>query len=83
MDVKTAFLEGNPIKDVCRTQLEVFSCKLQRSIYGLKQASWSWNIQSDETIKKFGFLQNLMSLVSTRRLVGVKSCSLYYVWMTY
>ena len=30
-----------------------------RSIYGLKQASRSWNIQFDETIKEFGFSQNL------------------------
>ena len=34
-------------------------CKLQRSIYGLKQASRSWNIRFDETIKEFGFSQNL------------------------
>ena len=33
-------------------------CKLQRSIYGLKQASKSWNIRFDETIKDFGFSQN-------------------------
>ena len=51
MDVKTAFLNGNLQEDVYMTQPEGFTssnrsqiCKLQRSIYGLKQASWSWNI---------------------------------------
>ena len=33
-------------------------CKLQRSIYGLKQASRNWNIRFDEAIKEFGFSQN-------------------------
>jgi len=34
-------------------------CKLMRSIYGLKQASRSWNIRFDEAIKSFGFSQNM------------------------
>ena len=34
-------------------------CKLKRSIYGLKQASRSWNIRFDRAIKLFGFEQNL------------------------
>ncbi|GJX11135.1 retrotransposon protein, putative, ty1-copia subclass [Tanacetum coccineum] len=34
-------------------------CKLQRSIYGLKRASSSWNKRFDEEIKRFGFAQNL------------------------
>lgn len=33
--------------------------KLQRSIYGLKQALRSWNIIFDEAIKSYGFEQNL------------------------
>ena len=34
-------------------------CKLKRSIYGLNQASRSWNIIFDQAIKSFGFEQNL------------------------
>ena len=33
-------------------------CKLQRSIYGLKQASRSWNLRFDEVVKEFGFMKN-------------------------
>ena len=66
MDVKTAFLNGNLLEDVYMTQPEGFVdpkypnrvCKLQRSIYGLKQASRSWNLRFDEAVKEFGFLKN-------------------------
>ena len=66
MDVKTAFLNGNLTEDVYMIQPEGFVdpknagkiCKLQRSIYGLKQASRSWNLRFDETVKEFGFIKN-------------------------
>ena len=32
-------------------------CKLQRSIYGLVQASQGWNIRFDEVIKAYSFMQ--------------------------
>ncbi|GJS91903.1 retrotransposon protein, putative, ty1-copia subclass [Tanacetum coccineum] len=67
MDVKTAFLNGHLDEDIYMVQPEGFVdpkhprkvCKLQRSIYGLKQASRSWNKRFDEEIKRFGFTQNL------------------------
>ncbi|KAM1818334.1 hypothetical protein ACFX11_000139 [Malus domestica] len=66
MDVKTAFLNGYLEEELYMTQPEGFVsksekpkvCKLQRSIYGLKQASMSWNIRFDTEIKTFGFAQN-------------------------
>ena len=66
MDVKTAFLNGF-LEEVYMSQPEGFEsnekpnqvCKLKRSIYGLKQASRSWNIHFDETVKEFGFIKNV------------------------
>jgi hypothetical protein len=59
MDVKTIFLSGQLDEDIYMMQPDGFIvesqgdmvCKLQRSIYGLKLASRSWNIRFDETIK--------------------------------
>ena len=67
MDVKTAFLNGYLSEDIYMIQPEGFIakgqehmvCKLKKSIYGLKQASRSWNIRFDETIKSYGFIQNV------------------------
>ena len=65
MDLKKTFRKGNQSKNMCMTQSEIFTprkgnkvCKLQRSIYGLKQASRSWNIRFNEIIKEFDFSQN-------------------------
>src|SRR6266498_5970259 len=65
MDVKTAFLNGFLKEELYMMQPEGFVdpknadkvCKLQCSIYGLVQASRSWNIRFDEMIKAFGFIQ--------------------------
>ena len=67
MDVKTAFLNGNIEEELYMVQPECFVdqegaskvCKLQRSIYGLNQASRSWNLRFDEVIKAFRFDQNV------------------------
>ncbi len=64
MDVKTAFLNGYLEEDVYMTQPEGFEskgsrkvCKLNRSIYGLKQASRSWNLRFNEAVLEFGFIR--------------------------
>ena len=66
MDVKMAFLHGNLTEDVYMIQPEGFVnptstskvCKLKRSIYGLKQASRSWNIRFDEVVTGLGFIKS-------------------------
>ena len=65
MDVKTAFLNRNLDERIYMQQPEGFIqdgqeskvCELHKSIYGLKQASRSWNIRFDETVKTYGFTQ--------------------------
>ena len=65
MDVKTAFLNGFIKEELYMMQPEGFvnpkgankMCKLRRSIYGLVQASQSWNIHFDKLIKAYSFIQ--------------------------
>ena len=65
MDFKTAFLNGSLDETIYMVQPEGFLekgqekkvCKLQKSIYGLKQASRSWNIKFDQSVKSYGFIQ--------------------------
>ncbi|KAL0324711.1 UNVERIFIED_CONTAM: Retrovirus-related Pol polyprotein from transposon RE2 [Sesamum calycinum] len=66
MDIKTAFLNGFVEEEIYVNQSEGFTCvreeqkvcHLQRSIYGLKQASRSWNIRFDEVIRGYNFIKN-------------------------
>ena len=65
MDVKTTFLNGFLKEELYMMQPEGFVdpkgankvCKIQRSIYGLVQASRSWNICFDKLIKPYSFIQ--------------------------
>ena len=78
MDVKTAFLNGNIEEELYMVQPEGFRdpkdagkvCELQRSIYGLKQASWSCNLRFDEVIKGFGFVQNVEEFCVYKKTSG-------------
>ena len=64
MDVKTAFLNGYVEEEIYMEQSKGFEsedsskvCKLNISIYGLKQASRSWNHRFDEVIQSFSFIK--------------------------
>ncbi|KAL0453656.1 UNVERIFIED_CONTAM: Retrovirus-related Pol polyprotein from transposon TNT 1-94 [Sesamum latifolium] len=66
MDVKTTFLNGFDEEEIFMDQPEGFTdvgeeqkvCRLQRSIYGLKQAFRSWNTHFDEVIRGYDFIKN-------------------------
>ena len=66
-DVKIAFLNGNLDESIYMVQAEGFIekgqegkvCELKQSIYGLKQASRSWNKHFNQAIKMYGFHQNI------------------------
>ena len=45
-------------------------CKLQRSIYGLVQASRSWNIRFDSVIKAYGFIHTFGEVCIYKKVSG-------------
>ncbi|KAJ1525562.1 hypothetical protein ONE63_010366 [Megalurothrips usitatus] len=63
LDVKNAFLYGDLSEDVFVCQPEGFTeqqshgkvCKLQKAMYGLKQAARSWYWKIDKVLKPLGF----------------------------
>jgi hypothetical protein len=88
MDAKITFLNGNLIEDVYMTQPDGFVdpkhagkiCKLQKSIYGLKQAPESWNLCFDEVVKAFGFIKNVEEPCVYKKVSGsVVVCFVLYV----
>ena len=66
MDVKTAFLNGNLENEIFMRQPEGyvsqehpnFVCKLNKGIYGLKQAARCWNVAIDDYLKSSGYTQS-------------------------
>ena len=78
MDVKTAFLNGFLKDELYMMQPEGFvdpkgankMYKLQRSIYGLVQASRSRNIRFDEVIKPYGFIQTFGEACIYKKVSG-------------
>ncbi|KAL0427658.1 UNVERIFIED_CONTAM: hypothetical protein Slati_2940600 [Sesamum latifolium] len=90
MDVKTAFLNDFVEEEIFMDQPEGFTtvgeeqkvCRLQRSIYGLKQASQSWNTHFDEVIRGYDFIKNDCDPLYTRRSVGARLRTLCFMSMT-
>lgn len=65
MDAVTAFLQGELSENIYMMQPDGFHdgtnrvCKLNKSIYGLKQAGRVWNIKLDDMLQKFGLTRSL------------------------
>ena len=65
MDVETAFLNGKLDEEIYMQQPEGYvkpgeehlACKLEKSLYGLKQSSRCWNKAFKESVEKLGFTQ--------------------------
>jgi len=64
-DVKTAFLNGDLTEEIymrvpegVKTKYKDKVCRLRKSLYGLKQASRSWNCKFDSFLKHFQFVPN-------------------------
>ncbi|KAL0440184.1 UNVERIFIED_CONTAM: hypothetical protein Slati_2501400 [Sesamum latifolium] len=77
MDVKRAFLNGFIEEEIYMDQPVGFIsikrakvCHLHRSIYGLKQASRSWNIHFDEDIKSCEFVKNKFDACIYKKVSG-------------
>ncbi|KAL6322358.1 hypothetical protein AAG906_007911 [Vitis piasezkii] len=78
MDVKTSFLNGDLDEEVYMEQptgfLEVgkedLVCKLNKSIYGLKQASRQWYLKFDKIITQNGFKENTVDRCLYLRISG-------------
>ncbi|KAL0451589.1 UNVERIFIED_CONTAM: hypothetical protein Slati_1137000 [Sesamum latifolium] len=66
MNVNTTFLNSFVEKEIFMDQPKGFTsvgeeqkvCRLQRSIYSLKQASRSWNTRFDDIIQGYDFIKN-------------------------
>lgn len=65
MDAVTAFLQGELSEEIYTEQPESFHdgtnrvCRLNKAIYGLKQAGRVWNLKLDSHLKKMGFKRSL------------------------
>lgn len=63
MDAVTAFIQGDVDEEIYMVQPKEFQqgnkvCKLNKAIYGLKQASRLWNLKLDAALQEIGFTRS-------------------------
>ena len=80
MDVRKSFLNGDLVEDVYMSQPVDFEevgkenmvCKLQKSIYGLKQAFRQLYLKFDEAVTANGFKENIVDQCIYMKVSGSK-----------
>lgn len=86
MDVKTAFLNGDLSEEIYMMQPEGYEkdkglvCRLNRSIYGLKQASRAWNEKFHNFLTSIGFVRSASDMcLYTQKKGTIKIILVLYV----
>ena len=80
MGVRTTVLNGDLVEDVYMSQPTGFEelgnehlvCKLQKSIYDLKQTSKQWYLKFDEVVIANGFKENIIDQCIYMKVSGRK-----------
>ena len=91
MDIKIVFLNGDIDKIIYMVQpknfvsrdLKNMVCKLEKSIYELKQASNSGTTSFTKQLSHLVLKQMLLMIMCIKNLSGVNLCSQYYMLMIY
>jgi hypothetical protein len=91
MDVKTAYLNAPIECELYMEQPEGFEkrgkkgeklvCKLNKSLYGLKQSGRNWNNILHEYLQKEGFTQSQADPCVYVRMIDLKRCVILIVWV--
>ena len=91
MDVKTAYLNAPIDCELYMEQPEGFEehgengekliCKLNKSLYGLKQSGRNWNNLLHEYLQKEGFTQSQADPCVYVRMIDSKRCVIVIVWV--
>lgn len=82
LDVKSAFLNGDLVEEVYVTQPPGFAVagherqvlKLNKALYGLRQAPRAWNMKLDHTLGNLGFTRCTRNMGFTRAAKGGSVC---------
>ena len=80
MNVRTTFLDGDLAEEVYMSKpfsfkeagKETMVCKLQKSIYGLKQVSKQWYLKFDKVVTTNGFKENTVDQCIFMKVSGSK-----------
>lgn len=77
MDAVSAFLQSDVEEEIFMVQPKEYAhgikvCRLNKAIYGLKQASRQWNRKMDSSLKEIGFIESKPDQCVYYKIDGLK-----------